>query len=407
MMAVWPRSRIEDAAETVAMGPFGSSIKVSTFVPDGVPIISGQHLKGSRVDDSPGHNFITEEHAERLRKAKVHPGDVILTHAGNIGQVAYIPESAAYDTYVISQRQFFVRCNQDILLPEFLTYYLHSPEGHHALMANAVQTGVPSIAQPVTYVRSIEVPLPPLSVQRAIVDMLGALDDKIDSNRRTSRLLEAFVLAAFSQAFSVDATESGVPVSQLLDVNPRRSLAKGEVATYLGMSDLPTDAAMIETWGSRSFGSGQRFINGDVLMARITPCLENGKTAVVDMLQQDEVGWGSTEFIVLSPKGALSTPWVYCLARSAPVRAYAIRSMTGTSGRQRFNADAFSHYRIANPDATEVEEFNKFAVPSFRKMGQLRDENARLMALRDTLLPGLLTGQLSLEGSAGVSEVLR
>ena len=81
----WPTVAVEDLAEKVAMGPFGSSIKVATFVPEGVPIISGQHLHGVRVDDAPGFNFITPEHAKRLANANVVRGDVIFTHAGNIG----------------------------------------------------------------------------------------------------------------------------------------------------------------------------------------------------------------------------------------------------------------------------------------------------------------------------------
>jgi type I restriction enzyme S subunit len=105
MAGEWRTARIEEVAERVAMGPFGSSIKVETFVPEGVPVISGQHLHGWRVDGSAGFNFITPEHAEKLRNANVRRGDVIFTYAGNIGQVSYVPRNSAYDCYVISQRQ--------------------------------------------------------------------------------------------------------------------------------------------------------------------------------------------------------------------------------------------------------------------------------------------------------------
>jgi type I restriction enzyme, S subunit len=131
-----------------------------------------------------------------------------------------------------------------------------------------------------------------------------------------------------------------------------------------------------------------------VLMARITPCLENGKTAVVDMLQADEVAWGSTEFIVLEPVAPLSTAWTYCLVRTDAVRSFAIRNMTGTSGRQRFPAAAFDGYLIDQPDAEAVTRFNELAVPSFSKMAQLRDESLKLAELRDTLMPELVLGRL-------------
>ena len=197
----WPTATIEEVSEKVAMGPFGSSIKVETFVPEGVPIISGQHLHGIRVDDKPGFNFIAQEHAKRLKNSNVRRGDVVFTHAGNIGQVAYVPECSSFDRYVISQRQFYMRCDQSKVIPEFVTLYFTSSEGQHKLLANASQVGVPSIAQPVTYLRTIEIPVPPLPEQRAIAHILGTLDDKIELNRRMNRTLEAMARALFKSWF--------------------------------------------------------------------------------------------------------------------------------------------------------------------------------------------------------------
>jgi len=201
MAGEWRTARIEEVADRVAMGPFGSSIKVETFVPEGVPVISGQHLHGWRVDDSAGFNFITPEHAEKLRNANVRRGDVIFTHAGNIGQVSYVPRNSVYDRYVISQRQFYLRPDLNKALPEYLVAYFRSPEGQHKLLANTSQVGVPSIAQPVTYLRSIEIPLPPLPEQHAIAHILGTLDDKIELNRKQNETLEAMARALFKAWF--------------------------------------------------------------------------------------------------------------------------------------------------------------------------------------------------------------
>ncbi len=143
----WPTVRIEDIAEKIAMGPFGSNIKVETFVETGVPVISGAHLRGVRLEDS-DFNFVTDEHAERMKNSNVFRGDVIFTHAGNIGQVAYIPPNSQYERYVISQRQFYLRCDLSKAAPAFISYFFRSNEGQHKLLANASQTGVPSIARP-------------------------------------------------------------------------------------------------------------------------------------------------------------------------------------------------------------------------------------------------------------------
>ena len=203
------------------MGPFGSSIKTDTFVSEGVPIINGQHLRGFRIDDAPGFSFISEGHAERLSNANVVRGDIVLTHRGNIGQVAYVPENSLYERYVASQSQFYVRCDRSRVLPEYLVLYLRSPNGQHQLLANASQVGVPSIAQPVTYLRTIEFPLPPLEEQRAIARVLGALDDRIELNRRMSETLEEMARALFRSWF--------------VDFDPVRAKAEGRP------SGLPPD----------------------------------------------------------------------------------------------------------------------------------------------------------------------
>jgi type I restriction enzyme S subunit len=217
MAGEWREVRIEEIAERVAMGPFGSSIKVETFVPEGVPVISGQHLHGFKVDDSVGYNFITPEHAERLKNANVRRGDIIFTHAGNIGQEAYIPDDSKYERYVISQRQFYMRCDRSKVIPEFVVALFKTREGQHKLLADTSQVGVPSIAQPVTYLRMIKIPLPPLTEQRAIAHILGTLDDKIELNRRMSATLEAMAPALFKAWF--------------VDFEPVRPKYRGESAT--------------------------------------------------------------------------------------------------------------------------------------------------------------------------------
>jgi len=117
------------------MGPFGASIKVETFVPEGVPIISGQHLHGFILEDNT-FNFITREHASSLNNAVVQRGDIVFTHAGNIGQAAFIPKTSRYERYVISQRQFYMRCDLSQVTPTFVSLYFNSPEGRHRLLAN-------------------------------------------------------------------------------------------------------------------------------------------------------------------------------------------------------------------------------------------------------------------------------
>lgn len=179
----WRWGNIESVAERVGMGPFGSNIKVETFVNNGVPVISGQHLKQALVEDTM-FNFIAEDHAERLKKSCVRHGDVIFTHAGSIGQVSLLHGDSLYDQYVLSQRQFFLRCKKIAMEPEWLLYYFRSPHGQHQLLANTSQVGVPSIARPVSYLRSIMILIPPCLIISKFSSIADALHRHVINNRK-------------------------------------------------------------------------------------------------------------------------------------------------------------------------------------------------------------------------------
>jgi type I restriction enzyme S subunit len=184
----WQVRTIEELAERVAMGPFGSDIKVSTFVPEGIPVISGQHLRDTLLEDSE-FNFVTAEHADRLKRSNVQRGDVIFTHAGSIGQVAYIPEASRYQRYIVSQRQFYMRCNRSLVSPFYITSYFKTPEGQHRLLANTSSTGVPSISQPVTYLRQLKIVVPPQALLKSFDATASTIHLKMADNNHQSRTL--------------------------------------------------------------------------------------------------------------------------------------------------------------------------------------------------------------------------
>ena len=146
-----------------------------------------------------------------------------------------------------------------------------------------------------------------------------------------------------------------VTLSEAIDVNPRRPLARGTEAPFVAMADLFEHHRLLPEVGTREFrGGGSRFRNDDTLLARITPSLENGKTAWVSGLLDGTTGHGSTEFIVMSARDGLTDPkFVYYLARSPDFRNYAIGQMTGTSGRQRVPSDAVEDFEFALPPLEE------------------------------------------------------
>ena len=191
------------------------------------------------------------------------------------------------------------------------------------------------------------------------------------------------------------------PASRLIEFNPREALRKGTVAPYLEMSALPTSGSWPEPPVLRPFGSGMRFRNGDTLLARITPCLENGKTAFVQCLPDNAVGWGSTEFIVMRPRHPVPKEFGYLLARDDAFRAHAIRSMTGTSGRQRVQADSVAAFPVAMPSSEDSwQEFARVVSPAFKSIKANAEAIETLAQLRDTLLPKLMSGSIRVRGCA-------
>ena len=413
------------------MGPFGSSIKVETFVPEGVPIISGQHLHGFRIDDSPGFNFIIPEHAQRLANANVIRGDIVLTHRGTIGQVAYIPENSQFDLYVISQSQFCMRCDPSKALPEYVVMFFRSHEGQHQLLANTSQVGVPSIAQPVTYLRTIEIPLPPLPEQRAIAHILGTLDDKIELNRRMNETVEEMARALFKSWF-VDfgpvrakmegrwrqgESLPGLP-AHLYDLFPDRLVpselgeipegwevkALGEVAEqrrdgvspehidpdtpYIALEHMPKRCIALGDWSSADgLASGKfRFEQGDILFGKLRPYFHKVGIAPLD-------GVCSTDIVVISP---ISDSWfgfVLGHVSSSVFVDYTDATSTGTK-MPRTKWDDMAQYKVTLPSSALATAYSEIIEVWIKSMLSAIHESLALAAQRDALLSKLVSGEM-------------
>ena len=180
-------------------------------------------------------------------------------------------------------------------------------------------------------------------------------------------------------------------LGELVELNPREPMKRGAVMPYLHMAALATSGPSADEAVLREFKSGTRFRNGDTLLARITPCLENGKTAFVQSLPGDTVGWGSTEFIVMRAIPPVPPEYTYLLARHAAFREHAIQSMTGTSGRQRVQVNALAPYMLLFPPVDVWANFRSLIGPMFGSIETTRKESRSLVAQRDTLLPLLVS----------------
>ncbi|WP_025492185.1 restriction endonuclease subunit S, partial [Escherichia coli] len=186
-------------------------------------------------------------------------------------------------------------------------------------------------------------------------------------------------------------------VAKSININPSIKLPKNKIAKYVDMKSLPTQGYSISDIIEKPYSGGAKFQNNDTLFARITPCLENGKTGFVDFLDEKETAFGSTEFIVMRGTPQVHYLYVACLARENNFRLHAIQNMVGSPGRQRVQNSCFDSFYIAIPTPAVMSLFSGKVSSYFDKMYFCNLENKSLTALRDTLLPKLISGELSLD----------
>lgn len=257
---------------------------------------------------------------------------------------------------------------------------------------------------------SIRLHLPASAERRAISELLVALDDKIAANDRISDIIRDLLSARFD-ALGIDRQPAhdseSLAITDVVELNPRTPLTEDDHAVYLDMKNLPESAMTVSNWTCRKARGGARFMNGDTLLARITPCLENGKTGFVDFLQDGQVGIGSTEFIVMRPTGAIPMVLPYFLAKSSRFREYSIRHMVGSSGRQRLSAGDLKDFVLTQPSQTALAAFGELADPLMKRVRSCIDESRLLARTRDELLPLLMSGKVRVkDAEAAVSELL-
>ena len=384
-MSEWCDYKLGDIAEYVSRGISPKYVKNN-----GIPVINQKCIRGGTISlDLIKYQDKEKKHAnEKI----VHNEDILInsTGVGTAGRVAIFRQTGKVlaDSHIS-----ILRLNRHIAHPLFVYYNLRKRETEIEGYAEG-STGQIELSR--DKVKEIDILLPTIPEQKAIANVLSSLDDKIDLLHRQNKTLESMAETLFRQWFIEEAREGWEDgtIADLIDFNPLRKLSKGSVAPYLEMASLNNSTFNPDDWYDRAFSSGTKFINGDTLLARITPCLENGKTAYVTFLDKNQVCWGSTEYIVMRPKGELHPFFAYVLARNTDFRAYAEGCLAGSSGRQRVELQHLKNYVIKIPTQDIVSEFNSLSESITPKLHSNFLQIRTLEKLRDTLLPKLMSGEV-------------
>ena len=399
--------KLKEVCERITVGHVGPM--ADKYVPDGIPFLRSQNIEPFRLNTDE-IKFVPREFHEKLRKSALRPGDVAVVRTGYPGTACVIPDT--FDE--LNCADLVVITPSIELNAHFLAAIFNSAWGRASVAGNLV--GVAQQHFNIGAAKELEVGLPTRPTQDRIAGILSAYDDLIENSQRRIKILESMDRALYREWFvhfrfpgheSVPRVRSplgeipqGWEVRKLpecVHINPRVTVPREGEKAFVPMGCLSNDSMIISDIESRAGNSGAKFQNGDTLFARITPCLENGKTGFVQFLPSaDHVAFGSTEFIVLR-SGTLTPEFVYCLARSDEFRGVAIKSMSGATGRQRVQEQCFTDFAIAQPPRTLLDRFSGIVGPSFRLIFKLDLQIQTLRRTRDLLLPRLLSGQIDVE----------
>ena len=443
----WPEFRLDEITTLIVDCPHSTP----EWTDSGVIVLRSNNIRNGALDLATP-SFTTEEgYLERIKRAIPSEEDIVLTREAPMGEVCIIPKGIKC---CLGQRMVLIRADKSQVIPEYLLYVMQSSYIQHQISWNeGTGTTVSNIRIP--NIKALKIPLPKITIQRTIVSNLLVIDKKIAINTGINQTLEQMSQTLFKSWFvdfdpvvdnALDAgnlipealqsraelrqkvrnstdfkplpaeirslfpsefeeTELGwVPkgwtlksVAKSININPSIKLPKNKIAKYVDMKSLPTQGYSISDIIEKPYSGGAKFQNNDTLFARITPCLENGKTGFVDFLDEKETAFGSTEFIVMRGTPQVHYLYVACLARESNFRLHAIQNMVGSSGRQRVQNSCFDSFYIAIPTPAVMSLFSGKVSSYFDKMYFCNLENKSLTTLRDTLLPKLISGELSLD----------
>lgn len=398
----WERLPIASVCSGIFDGPHATPPESKS----GAVFLGISNFANGRLDLS-DIRYISESDLPKWTKRVVpQKHDIVFSYEATLNLYAIIPDNFRG---CLGRRMALIRVDESKANYKYLYYYFYSP-AWRAVISEHTVIGATVDRIPLISFPNFPIELPDLPTQNRIASILSAYDDLIENNRRQIKLLEEAAQRLYREWFVelrfpghedvkiVDGVPEGWQVVFLGDViefDPKVPLPKDRTKQSVPMAALSTssmviDQALIENTMSNS---GSKFRNGDTLLARITPCLENGKTAFVNFLDKDEGAVGSTEFIVMRSK-ILNPYMVYCIARSDSFRTEAINSMTGSDGRQRAQKDKLKVLSYLLPQKSLIDRFEQFMRPCFEKIRTLNRQNSILVEARDKLLPKLMSGEV-------------
>lgn len=402
----WPLVRVEEIADrdpgSIAIGPFGSAMKADTYTDAGVPVIRGTNLthgKGFAGE----FKFVSDDTADRLARCTVREGDLVFPHRGAIGEVGLVPHGK-YSRWILSTSLMKLSCAPEKAVPEYVYYFFKSALGRHELLQYSSTVGTPGIGQPLTSLKSCKLPLPPLHEQRRIAEILGALDDKIELNRKMNQTLEEMAQAIFKSWFMAVSTDTAkytigdLMAEGVMDVGDGYRAKRSELAD----TGLPFARA-------GNINDGFRFEGAELLGRDSVKKVGNKQSRIGDVVFTSKgtvgrfayVSPGTPDF-VYSPQlcywrslsHKLRSSYLFYWMRSTEFLDQVAAVKGQTDMAEYVSLRDQRRMLLCVPSVTEQDAVASRLDPLLARQAAATDESATLSELRDTLLPKLISGEL-------------
>ena len=355
------------------------------------------------------------------KKYILEKGDILFARSGATAGKSYLFDDkdiqSIFASYLIR-----VISNDKKIIPEFLYNFFQSDSYWQQIQASIIGTAQPNVNG--QKLGNVKIPLPPLETQKKIVAKITklqkSLGEALASLKKAEKRLESVMASALHKLIPNDETElpegwEMVELQEVAEINPKKSeireVSDGTEITFVPMAAVSEYTGTIESPEIKKLGKVRKgytyFAEGDVLFAKITPCMENGKSAIARNLKNG-IGFGTTEFHVIRPSKRLKAEFIYAILRSTTFRYIAQQNMTGTAGQARVPTDFMKEYRFAIPPLAEQAKIIARLAQIKEQVNVARSLYAEALArtekIQQSLLQKAFRGELVLETAPAKEE---
>jgi len=410
-MSKWTTYQLGDICDDIAMGPFGSNLKIDNFISEGVPVIRGMNLHEGGFNKK-NFAYVSEEKANSLKRCLAYPDDLVFTHRGTLGQVGIIPR-IGFEKYLVSQSQMRLSVNKQYIYPKYLYYFFKSPLGQKELLKNTSQVGVPAIANPTKSLKQVEITLPAIETQQSIASILSSLDKKIELNLQMNQSLETMAQAIFKEWFVnfnfpgfdgdlVDGLPKGWNEWSLRDFGkivcgktPSKAVDEyfGGEYMFLKIPDMHNSVFVIETLDTLTNEGLQSQSNKT--LPPYSVCVSS--IATVGLVCMNPVPCQTNQQInSIVPSKPFWKYYLFFLAKS--MREILAATASGGTATLNMNTSQFSNLKAVKPADDLLLSFDEIVSSMMERILANEYEIKSLTQIRDRLLPKLMTGKIEVKG---------